>query len=64
MTHETTAKTRPATFQEQAVFGVCPVCQARPGQACIPVVHSELSGKFAHRVRIEQAPDTVEEAIS
>lgn len=54
---------RKLTYDERAVWGVCPVCGAKPGKPCIKMTtdwkpSKLLQAKGAHMARLVNAPET------
>lgn len=55
-------KPRPATFEERATWGNCPVCGAKSGQRCLTknaTIVAENKDNWAHFERIDKAPTSV-----
>lgn len=64
-----TTEPRETTYEERAVWGVCPVCSAPAGEWCYPEVGIQLGvrvgggkpkqGEGAHLSRLQKAPRIV-----
>jgi hypothetical protein len=60
---------RETTYYERAVWGICPICNAPPGEWCYPEAGPVLGvrtdgkqmaqGDGAHLARLQRAPRTV-----
>jgi len=62
---------RELTYEERRVWGICPVCEAKPGESCsgdvgIPLgiaVDGGLPANGVHLARLAQAPRQVDEVL-